>query len=95
MYYSLKKETHIGRHDGDPTPQVILRGVGIQKNHARIHLLDNGNFEIIVDSEDCWEQTFVNGKRLTKRDQEYFVQLFHLDRIFIGVNTLFLFKYPL
>jgi kinesin family protein 13 len=30
MYYSLREEaTYIGRHDGDPTPQIILRGVGI------------------------------------------------------------------
>ena len=29
-------EMHIGRHDGEPKPQILLRGVGIQKNHARI-----------------------------------------------------------
>jgi hypothetical protein len=34
MYYSLKKVTHIGRHDGEPAPQIVLRGVGIQRNHA-------------------------------------------------------------
>ena len=27
--------------------------------------------------------------------QEYGVYLHHLDRIFIGMNTLFLFKYPM
>lgn len=35
---------HIGRHDGEPTPQIILRGFGIQKNHAYIRLLKNGMF---------------------------------------------------
>ena len=34
MNYNLEKcqegiEFHIGRHDGDPLPNIILRGVGI------------------------------------------------------------------
>jgi len=35
MYYSfLDYPVYIGRHDGQPVPQIILRGVGIQQNHA-------------------------------------------------------------
>jgi hypothetical protein len=40
MFYSLTScqengnVMHIGRHDGIPTPKIILRGVGIEKNHA-------------------------------------------------------------
>lgn len=41
----------------------------------------------------------VNGNRLdetkSENEEEYMVPLNHLDRIFVGVNTLFLFKYPL
>lgn len=46
IYYSLEacieSEVHIGRHDGDPTPQIVLRGVGIQTNHAFISLERSG-----------------------------------------------------
>ena len=48
MYYSLKDcieaPLHIGRHDGNPIPFIILRGVGIQTNHAQIKLSPNGLF---------------------------------------------------
>lgn len=111
MYYSLKdvfyQDVHIGRQDGDPTPHIILRGVGIQENHAHIKLIAKGMFKIIVVGKDAWEQTMVNGKRLklegetednqsqSSDDNKYGMVLHHLDRIFIGMNTLFLFKYPL
>ena len=69
MYYSLKdcfdSSVHIGRHDGEPTPQIILRGVGIQNNHAQIRLFkQNGLFQIVVVGKEAWEQTLVNGQRL-------------------------------
>lgn len=49
IYYSLSRcqdgsLLRIGRHDGEPVPQIVLRGVGIQKNHAQIRLLENGLF---------------------------------------------------
>jgi hypothetical protein len=90
---------NIGRHDGDPYPEIILRGVGIQKNHAQIVLNKKGEFTLVVHDKECWEQTLVNGKRLEENNgenhEEYSTTLNHLDRIFIGVNTMFLFKYPL
>jgi len=110
MYYSLEKCTdgqpfHIGRHDGDPSPIIVLRGVGIQKNHARITLTDTGIFVLSVDSNESYERTLVNGKRLKLEEDDqadqvsdgkvYKAALNHLDRIFIGVNTMFIFKYPL
>ena len=68
MYYSLSKcfesPLCIGRIDGQPVPQIILRGVGIQTNHAQIKLLDNDHFQISVIGKDAWEQTLVNGRRL-------------------------------
>jgi len=61
---------------------------------------NNHHFQITVTVKDAWEQTLVNGRRLepitSNSDQEEFAAVLnHLDRIFIGVNTLFLFKYPL
>jgi hypothetical protein len=64
-------------------------------------------FKIIVIGKEAWEQTFVNGKKLepegkvkendsiSSDNMQYGIMLHHLDRIFIGINTLFLFKYPL
>jgi hypothetical protein len=36
VYYDLAKAdaTHVGRKNGDPEPQVVLGGIGIQSNHA-------------------------------------------------------------
>lgn len=110
MHYSLEscqdgREFHIGRHDGAPVPNIVLRGVGIQKNHAYITLSETGIFEINVTSAESYEQTLVNGQRLRPCEEVpetddgdqilYKVALNHLDRIFIGVNTMFIFKYPL
>lgn len=79
--------------------------MGIQKNHAYITLSDTGIFEINVSSAESYEQTLVNGQRLHPCEEViasddgdqvlYKVALNHLDRIFIGVNTMFIFKYPL
>ena len=110
MHYSLEQcqdgqAFHIGRHDGDPVPNIVLRGVGIQKNHAYITLSETGIFEINVASAESFEQTLVNGKRLQPAEDDvatkendgviYKARLNHLDRIFVGVNTMFIFKYPL
>jgi pSer/pThr/pTyr-binding forkhead associated (FHA) protein len=69
MLYSLEecqdgREFHIGRHDGDPVPNIVLRGVGIQRNHAHITLSETGIFEISAATAESYEQTLVNGKRL-------------------------------
>jgi len=59
IYYSLEacieSAVHIGRHDGDPAPQIVLRGVGIQTNHASIKLLSTGQFVLTVYGKEAWE----------------------------------------
>lgn len=36
--YSLtNEETHVGRKNGDPQPEIILNGMGIEPNHAIIN----------------------------------------------------------
>jgi hypothetical protein len=55
------KQVHIGRHDGEPTPTIVLRGVGIEKNHASISLTDGGEF-LLKSAPAARETTFVNGK---------------------------------
>lgn len=66
--------------------------------------MPTGHFKLLVIGKEAFEQTLLNGKRLHPEPQtleededlkRYSSDLSHLDRIFIGVNTLFLFKYPL
>ena len=74
MYYSLKDcltaPLHIGRHDGDPAPQIVLRGVGIQTNHAQIVMMPTGHFKLLVIGKEAFEQTLLNGKRLHPEPQK-------------------------
>ena len=59
VFYSLEKcmeyPMSIGRHDGDPYPEIILRGVGIQKNHAQITLSNKGQFNLLIRGKESWE----------------------------------------
>ena len=36
LYSLMKEKIHIGKKDGDPVPDIILGGIGINKNHAVI-----------------------------------------------------------
>ena len=66
IYYSLASLNEIpvtvGRQAANPT--IILRGVGIQNNHAAFILLPNGAIILTVNSKEAWENTLVNGERL-------------------------------
>ena len=103
LYYGLqdlgKQRFHIGRQDGNPRPQLVLRGVGVQQQHAYFEVDGKGVISICVTSGAAFEQTLVNGKQLISRNgsqtQIWSMALNHLDRICIGVSTVLLFKYPL
>lgn len=65
VYNSLTKgEILIGRKTGTPQPDIILGAIGIQKNHGKIKLKQNGLFELSVVAEAAIN-TFVNGQPLT------------------------------
>ena len=69
LYYSLARlneqiSVKIGRQGTNP--EIVLRGVGIQNNHASFELEPNGIIKLIVKSQEAWENTLVNGKRLEK-----------------------------
>ena len=44
IYSFENNETHIGRKNGEPAPDIILNGMGIEKNHAVIHNEDGKIF---------------------------------------------------
>lgn len=65
VYISLTKgEILIGRKTGTPQPDIILGSIGIQKNHAKIKLKQNGLFELSVVAEAALS-TLINGQPLT------------------------------
>jgi hypothetical protein len=89
IFYSLDKPSiYIGRKNGNPLPDIVLGGIGIKPNHA---LLTNVNGDIFVEAcdEECAEYIYLNGERLLQKKQ-----IFHHDRLIIGTNSIFLFKYP-
>lgn len=74
----------------------MLRGAGIQQNHANFTIDDKGYISLNISGEEAYDQTLVNGKPLEKKEGNNFkVELNHQDRICIGANTMFLFRYPL
>ena len=61
IYNSLTKgEILIGRKTGIPQPDIILGAIGIQKNHGKIKMKQNGLFELSVVAEAAIT-TYVNG----------------------------------
>jgi hypothetical protein len=46
IIYSLtNEETHIGRKTGEPVPEIILNGMGIEANHA---VINNENGSLFI-----------------------------------------------
>jgi len=75
-----------------------MKGPGIKKRHAVFRLKANGLIDLIVNSQDSYENTLVNGKRLEldpECEDEWYIQLNHLDRICFGNGSIFIFKFPL
>ena len=66
LYYSLanlnKMPVTVGRQAANPT--IVLRGVGIQNNHASFMLMPTGAIALMVSGKEAWENTLVNGERL-------------------------------
>jgi len=90
IYHNLEQINclFIGRKNGDPTPHVILHGIGIQKNHARIEREGNEYF-LIPSSEEASKYLYLNGELVYEKEKIY-----PLDRITFGVSSIFLFKNP-
>lgn len=93
VYYSLAKgEINIGRHNGDPKPEIIIGAYGIKPNHAKIVLKDNGLFELSVCDDEAAASTMVNGKQMPKKKKKI---INHLDRITFANSVIYVFYYPL
>lgn len=90
IYHNLDQLNclYIGRKNGDPSPHVILHGIGIQRNHARIER-EGSDFYLIPASEEASKYLYLNGELVYEKEK-----LYPLDRITFGVSSIFLFKNP-
>jgi kinesin family member 13 len=87
MKYSINTSPFcIGRRHGNPTPNIILTGIGIKSNHARITQTNEG-MKLTVTDPDAREYTHVNGHSIPESG----IILKSEDRIIFGINTIFLF----
>ena len=61
---------YVGRKHGNPTPQIVLSGIGIKPNHA-IFIKDEKSDDIILKPNDkeAKNHIFVNGKKITDEGQ--------------------------
>jgi len=88
LKYSLKQPpVYVGRKHGNPPPQIVLSGVGIKINHAKI-VQNGGEMKIIPHDAEARDFIFVNGKKLGSNEGQ---KLKHKDRIIFGTNTIFLY----
>jgi len=78
-------ETHVGRLNGDPVPQIVLNGMGIKSNHAVITNEEELGIFICPITPECGEFIFVNGTQIFEK-----IKLNHNDRLIFGTTTTFL-----
>lgn len=65
VYYNLgdlgKEDVKIGRQDEEDLNEIVLRGIGIQQNHAQFKIEQNGQIKMLVRGQEALESTLVNG----------------------------------
>ena len=90
LKYGLNElPVYVGRKLGNPTPKIILSGIGIKQNHAIFTKGEKEN-EIILkpNDKDAIKYIFINGKKMKSQDGQI---LKNKDRIIFGTNTIMLF----
>lgn len=86
VYYNFKSiPLTVGRRETDP--DIVLGGVGIEKRHCEFDFDDSNNVTVKPLTEKASKNLFVNGQQVNESRV-----LQHGDRVFIGTNTVFLFK---
>jgi len=85
-YIATEKTIVIGRKDGDTQPDIVLTGLGVQKNHASVTFSD-GAFKIAPGQSNA--KVKVNGKSISSEHT-----LHHKDRVVLGSNHLYVFHNP-
>lgn len=77
---------NVGNNKADHTPDIILNGLSIQKEHAKI--TNEGN-KVFIEKSSPEAKLLVNGEPITSKQE-----LDHNDRIMFGSNHLYVFQHP-
>ena len=75
-----------GKGEEDSQPDIILRGIGIQKKHAIIEKRGEEYF-LLPGSEDASNFLILNCEKVFEEQK-----LHNWDRIVLGFNSIFIFK---
>jgi len=81
---------NVGRKNGDPKPDIVLGGIGIQANHAVFEKRADGVY-IVPRDEKAALNISVNGQELVGLAGH---KLLPNDRLIFGTGSFFLFKDP-
>ena len=87
-YPLVELPVYVGRKHGNPTPQIVLSGIGIKPNHA-IFVKDANSDDIILkpNDKDAKNHIFVNGKKIGDEGQILKTK----DIVIFGTNTILLY----
>lgn len=89
LKYSLKDlPVYVGRKHGNPTPHIVLSGIGIKVNHAIFYQNSKGQIVIKPNENDAKDFIFINGKQLIDLEG---TALKTKDKITFGTNSIMLF----
>ena len=93
IFYSLvtSDKIRVGRERANPKPEICLKGIGIEVEHAYV-AKEGGIFNIIALNEDAKDNILVNGKKIDEGVNG--IALSHNDRVIFGSNSFFIFKEP-
>ena len=87
--YEIDKEkTNIGKRGMEPANDIEIGGMGIRKNHALITKEEDNFYVTPLDAGEN-SDVYLNGDSLTEK-----AQIFHLDRLSIGANHMFIAMIP-
>ena len=92
IVYNLEKKdaTLVGRKSSKPASDIVLGGIGIQKDHATFSKRKDGYY-LVPKSVEALDNIFVNGRKIESLKG---VLLKPNDRVIFGTNSYFIFKDP-
>ena len=87
LKYPLNKlPYYVGRKHGNPTPQILLSGIGIKNNHA-VFVKQGNDILLKANDKEALQYIFINGKKIDANGQ-----IIHsMDRITFGTNTILIY----
>ena len=89
IYFFPPGETRIGRKDAEKTPDIVLSGLNIEREHALV-VHDEASRRVTIEAIGV-AQVFVNGNPV---DAGSPVELHQSNRVIMGNNHIFRFNHP-